>query len=497
MATPQDGPSRCDPQHLLTHLSWLRSLARQLVSDQQVAEDLAQDACIVALEGRPADPARLRGWLTGTLERLVFKHLRSEHRRLEHETGAAQRETLEETDALVEQVEAQGELVRLVLALDEPYRDVVLYYHFEDLSWSEIAQRLGLSDTAVKGRLQRAHAQLRKSLERSLGKDPRVWSLLLLGSPFEPGGALISNSGGLLMGTKLAVAATVVATASLLTYLALGPGGGGLRAPGSPVAIEVAPDRSHPEAEEEGPQAVTEGRTLVAQPASVAPAAVDEETPAAPPAAARPRDRLLGAMEGALRGNVDVASFVELGLQIADLQPNPSVRPEPMLGGAITYPLLDAPDGVSAEIEVARTNNLGFQSPRLSLRLAVEPPSGPPPYLVDGIARKRPEVVLAVVADASGKPLAFTVTADFPLDNALNRDFGLASDLGRTPLSIHFSYDLADPARGSKAKLTWLEAGVNREALMDWTFVGAALPQEPQFVDLLARLRAQHDALYD
>jgi RNA polymerase sigma-70 factor (ECF subfamily) len=495
MATPLDGPSRCDPQHLLTHLGWLRSLARQLVSDQQVAEDLAQDACIIALEGQPSDPARMRGWLTGTLERLVFKHLRSERRRLEHESEAAQRETLEETEALVEQVEAQGELVRCVLALDEPYRDVILYYHFEDLSWSEIAHRLGVSTTAVKSRLQRAHAQLRKRLERKLGKDPRVWSLLLLGSSFEPGGALLTHTGGLLMGTKLAVAGTVVATATLLTYLALGPSGGDLRAPGSIAAIEMIPGRSHePEPERASAPEPTDVRAPVEQPVAAAPAPV-EETPAQPAAGAHPRDRLLGAMEGALRGDMDIAGFVELGFQIAELAPDAAVRPTPRLGGAVAYPLLDAPDGVAAEFEVARTNNLAYQDPRLSLRLAVEPPAGPP-YLVSGSARRQPEVLIAVVADPSGKPLSFTVTADFPLDGARNRELGISTDQGRTPLSIHFSYDLADPARGSKAKLTWLEDGANREGPIDWVFVGAR-PQEAQFADLLARLQAQHSALYD
>jgi len=494
MATPLDGPSRCDPQHLLTHLGWLRSLARQLVTDQQVAEDLAQDACIIALEGRPSDPARMRGWLTGTLERLVFKHLRSERRRLEHESEAAQRETLEETEALVEQVEAQGELVRLVLALDEPYRDVILYYHFEDLSWSEIGHRLGVSTTAVKSRLQRAHAQLRKRLEPSLGKDPRVWSLLLLGSPFDAG-ALLSNSGGLVMGTKLAVVGTVLATATLLTYLALGPSGGVARGPLTVAKIEEGRKAQRElEVEHPEPAAAPDERAPVAiDPAPTQVAVAAEQEQPAPAVGLRARDQWLVAMEGALEGDVDLAGFVELGAKIAELPADASVHPEPQLGGAIAYPLLGAPQGVSAEFEVARTQNLQYQDPLLSLRLTIEPPTGTP-YLVSGSARTSPEVHLAIFADAAGKPLTLAIAADFPIDAQANRQSGVAQ-LGKTPLSIHFSYDIANPVN-SKAQLSWIEGDTTQRGPIDWRFVGKPLPSMQSLQDLLARLQAQHDALY-
>jgi RNA polymerase sigma-70 factor (ECF subfamily) len=479
---------------LLTHLGWLRSLARQLVSDQQVAEDLAQDACIIALEGRPSDPARMRGWLTGTLERLVFKHLRSERRRLEHESDAAQRETLEETEALVEQVEAQGELVRLVLSLDEPYRDVILYYHFEDLSWSDIAHRLGISTPAVKSRLQRAHGQLRKRLERSLGKDPRVWSVLLLGAPFDAGGALLSNSGGLLMGTKLTVAATVVATATLLTYLALGPGGGDLRGPSSVATIEAGRQvPREPESEPAPEGAPLDQREAIAAPVAPTPAPFSENEPEAAPAGPRSRDQWLLAIEGALEGDVDLAGFVELGLQIAELPADASVRPQPQLGGAVAYPLLDTPEGVSAEFEVARPTNVDYQDPLLSLRLEIEPPPGP--YLVSGSARRPPEVQLTVYADPSGKPLKLAITADFQLDTAANRGLGVSASQGRTPMSIHFSYDVADPLQ-SKAYLSWLEGDTLTRGAIDWRFVGRQVSSKA-LEDLLARLHLQHASLYE
>jgi hypothetical protein len=356
--------------------------------------------------------------------------------------------------------------VRLVLALDEPYRDVILYYHFEDLSWSEIGHRLGVSTTAVKSRLQRAHAQLRKRLERSLGKDPRVWSLLLLGSPFDAG-ALLSNSGGLVMGTKLAVAGTVLR----YRHAAHLPRARSERR-GRARSGCARQDRGGSRVRRASPRPSSPSNPLLAMRASgrrrsePAQAAVPAEpiSPCPPARAAR----TAGWSRSRARWRVTwtwLASW-RLGQEIAELRADASVHPEPRIGGAVAYPLLAAPQGVSAEFEVARTQNLQYQSPLLSLRLAIEPPTGTP-YLVSGSARREPDVHLTVFADATGKPLTLAITADFPIDTRL----GGGAQLGKTPLSIHFSYDVADPMN-SKAQLSWIEGDATQRGPIDWRFVG-------------------------
>src|SRR5258705_13091820 len=70
-----------DAEALLAEARWVRRLARSLVRDDSVAEDLVQETWIAALEGAPADGGRLRPWLA----RVVRNFARQSHR------GAANR----------------------------------------------------------------------------------------------------------------------------------------------------------------------------------------------------------------------------------------------------------------------------------------------------------------------------------------------------------------------------------------------------------------------
>ena len=45
-------PVSFDVEELLDQISWVRSLALRIASDAHVAEDLAQDAMLVALRGK-------------------------------------------------------------------------------------------------------------------------------------------------------------------------------------------------------------------------------------------------------------------------------------------------------------------------------------------------------------------------------------------------------------------------------------------------------------
>jgi len=85
-------PTTADLEHLLREDDWIRRIARQLASDPQTAEDLAQDAWVVALgeDARTPDHAasaarseRNRGWLFGVVRNLRRQGARSERRRSE------------------------------------------------------------------------------------------------------------------------------------------------------------------------------------------------------------------------------------------------------------------------------------------------------------------------------------------------------------------------------------------------------------------------------
>ena len=53
-----------------------------------------------------------------------------------------------------------------MLALDEPYRTVILMRYYEDLTPSQIAEHLGLPAATVRTRLRRGLERLRSMIPR-------------------------------------------------------------------------------------------------------------------------------------------------------------------------------------------------------------------------------------------------------------------------------------------------------------------------------------------
>jgi len=174
---------------LLSHEAFVRRLALNLVGDASAAEDVAQDAFVLALERGSPGPVGLRGWLAGTVRRLARHRWRSEARRRWREAAAARPESL----PVQEPLEEENRVVRLVLALDEPFRETMILTHHHGLRPAEIARRQHVPAATVRSRLHRAHEKLRVALREEHGGDGRAWVLAL--APFtgtDPAGAAAS-----------------------------------------------------------------------------------------------------------------------------------------------------------------------------------------------------------------------------------------------------------------------------------------------------------------
>lgn len=63
---------------------------------------------------------------------------------------------------------AEEELVTQVILLPRKLREVILLYYYQDMTVTEIAVSLGISQSSVSGRLKRARGKLRTLLE---GRD--------------------------------------------------------------------------------------------------------------------------------------------------------------------------------------------------------------------------------------------------------------------------------------------------------------------------------------
>ena len=152
---------------LLAELSWLRTLARRLARDPELADELVQDACAVAL-AQPA-PRSWRAWLATVVPNLLHGHHRREAARRRRETLDRGGDAPEEAVVVLQRAETQHRLAGAVLRLDEPYRSTVLLRFFDGEPPRRIAAIQQVAIATVQSRLRRALAQLRHELDRDFG----------------------------------------------------------------------------------------------------------------------------------------------------------------------------------------------------------------------------------------------------------------------------------------------------------------------------------------
>ncbi len=170
-----------DPEEIAATTARVRELAQRLVRDGADAEDVVQEAWLVALEGaRPAE-VPLRWWLAGIARNLAHRFLRGERRRQHRERSAARAESVAgDASAAAGRAEAQRRIAAAVLVLDAPYREVILLRYFEGLTPAEIAGRRGVRAGTVRMQLQRGLALLRGHLDRESNGGRRSWAIALL-----------------------------------------------------------------------------------------------------------------------------------------------------------------------------------------------------------------------------------------------------------------------------------------------------------------------------
>jgi RNA polymerase sigma-70 factor (ECF subfamily) len=138
-----------------------RFLGRKL-SDPAAVEDVLQETYLRI--HRRADslrePGRLQGWVYQIARNALVDHYRR------------QRETVELTDAVPAERDDENEAQRalagsmrdMLACLPEKYGQALLLTEFEGLTQTAMAERLGLSLSGAKSRVQRAREKLREAL---------------------------------------------------------------------------------------------------------------------------------------------------------------------------------------------------------------------------------------------------------------------------------------------------------------------------------------------
>ena len=132
--------------------------AYAMVKNKEDAEDIAQEVFISYVKAKPAfeSAEHEKAWLLRVGARCAADVLRAPWRRREGPLD----------DGLpAPEPPGEGGVVEAVLALPAKYRMAVHLYYYEELSVAEIAAVLGKSEGAVKSRLFRARALLRRYLK--------------------------------------------------------------------------------------------------------------------------------------------------------------------------------------------------------------------------------------------------------------------------------------------------------------------------------------------
>ncbi|NVB79689.1 MAG: RNA polymerase sigma factor, partial [Kofleriaceae bacterium] len=167
-------------EQLMAEMAWVRQLARALVKDDALADDVAQDTWIVAARQQPDTDRPLRPWLGRVVRNLIMTRRRSEVRRNERAVASDSERPVPTPADLIERVELQRALADELLGLAEPYRSTVLLHFVEGYSSAEIARRLGIPDATVRRRLKTALDQLREALGKRTDQPKRGWLAALI-----------------------------------------------------------------------------------------------------------------------------------------------------------------------------------------------------------------------------------------------------------------------------------------------------------------------------
>jgi RNA polymerase sigma-70 factor (ECF subfamily) len=250
-------------RELLQHVEFVRRLAHSLVGDAHGAEDVAQETWVAALRAPHGELASAPSWLARVTRNFAHMMHRGEHRRRRRERRAAALETTPTPAELVAQGEEGQRLSAAVLALDEPYRTVILYRFYRGLGPREIAARLGVPIDTVKTRLRRGLERLRVDFGCGHGHPRRAaqhaltalaaWRLSGPGATLPAPATL--TLGGALMTTAhksiLALTACLLLVATVTTWCLEGDPDPAVAPAASQVA--VPPSRSKSVAAPDGP----------------------------------------------------------------------------------------------------------------------------------------------------------------------------------------------------------------------------------------------------
>ena len=155
------------------HDRWLRTIVYARVGEPQAVDEVMQEVSLAAVRQRAPleDPAKVAPWLYRLAVTQSLLYRRKQGRRRKLTDRYAQRFRPSEADARQSEplgwlmAEERRQMIRTAVAR-LPGRDaeLLLLKYTEDCSYRDLAERLGITESAVEARLHRARQRLRHEL---------------------------------------------------------------------------------------------------------------------------------------------------------------------------------------------------------------------------------------------------------------------------------------------------------------------------------------------
>ena len=176
------------------HINKMTAICYRYVGNRQLAEDLAHDAFLIAIEKAASYRSKgsFEGWLRRITVNAALQYLRKRKKEEQFAYTLAEQlyEVEPDSDNLIEQADfSRRELLATLSKLPHHHRLVFNLYVIDRLTHAQIGEALGISSGTSKSHLARARKKLRqllneKAKEKLIKKQgKRGWLLFLL--PFK------------------------------------------------------------------------------------------------------------------------------------------------------------------------------------------------------------------------------------------------------------------------------------------------------------------------
>jgi RNA polymerase sigma-70 factor (ECF subfamily) len=161
------------PAVLAGHERWLRTIVFARLGEPQAVDEVMQEIALAAVKQQAplSNPAKVAPWLyrVAVRQTLLYRRKQGRLRKLNHRL--VERAVSQPSDGPIDDpldwllAEERRRLVRRALEKLAPTdAQLLLLKYSENWSYAQIAERLGVSESAIESRLHRARQRMRQEL---------------------------------------------------------------------------------------------------------------------------------------------------------------------------------------------------------------------------------------------------------------------------------------------------------------------------------------------